>query len=281
MILSICVPTYNRVKYISELLPILITQCNEADQNCTQIEIVISDNHSDDETQTYLSTQNNQRIKKYRNDKNIGAERNYHSLVQKAKGIYIWMIGDDDLLEDHAISDVLDTINKYNCGLYIAIGNKVVIPNHTQLYSNYSELVDTVIAQNNIGFLLSHAFITCNIFKKIIYNLDFAEEKVFTKHSHPYTIANGLTENDSVFIFEKPIIKIRKERAPLHIPIPDIVVKQTQYFLYLGKKYNNRTIRIYAIKHLVCSASKTLYYDIIWKVYSIPIINKTYKKLKK
>ena len=74
-LLSICIPTYNREKYLQECLESIIHQ---EGFNTEDIEIVISDNASQDNTtqlvETYKAKYPN--IKYFRNVENIGAIRN-------------------------------------------------------------------------------------------------------------------------------------------------------------------------------------------------------------
>jgi abequosyltransferase len=74
-LLSICIPTFNRRKYLQECFESIITQDGFNEQD---IEIVISDNASEDDTSSlvyeYMNRYSN--IVYHRNEENIGADRN-------------------------------------------------------------------------------------------------------------------------------------------------------------------------------------------------------------
>ncbi len=101
-LLSICIPTFNRRKYLKECLDSIITQeaFNEQD-----IEIVISDNASEDDTTTlvkeYMDLHPN--IVYHRNEENIGAIKNVMNLPNIANGEYVWYLSDDDMLSPIAL----------------------------------------------------------------------------------------------------------------------------------------------------------------------------------
>lgn len=105
-LLSICIPTYNRKKYLQETLDSIFSQDWFNEEN---IEIVISDNASTDGTrdfiQRYLFEHKN--IYYHRNEENIGADRNVLQAIQMGNGMYIWWITDDDIILPWGLWEVL------------------------------------------------------------------------------------------------------------------------------------------------------------------------------
>lgn len=104
--LSICIPTYNHGKYIPKLLDSIIHQC------CENIEIVVSDNASTDNTEEIIL-----RYKKdfphftyFRWNENRGFDANAIKVLELAKGRYCWIIGSDDWIELGAIEKILETL---------------------------------------------------------------------------------------------------------------------------------------------------------------------------
>ena len=103
--LSLCIPTYNRAAYLAQTLESIVTQATD------QVEIVVSDNASTDDTKAVVRQyqQRCPRLTYFRQEQNVGADRNYLSVVAHATGEYCWLLGDDDLIEEQAISRLLDT----------------------------------------------------------------------------------------------------------------------------------------------------------------------------
>ena len=97
MILSICIPTYNRVKQLDNCLnSILISKKNVDNFN---FEICISDNNSDENTEEIIRKYDRElKIKFNRNKKNLGFAINAIKTVSMAQGEFSWMIGNDDLI---------------------------------------------------------------------------------------------------------------------------------------------------------------------------------------
>jgi abequosyltransferase len=104
--LSICIPTFNRVDYLSDLLESL--EC----QVTSDIEIVVSDNASTDGTQSAMLVWQKRlpNLVYKRWDTNRGADRNYLSVVDIARGEYCWFLGSDDIARPDAVSKVVERL---------------------------------------------------------------------------------------------------------------------------------------------------------------------------
>jgi abequosyltransferase len=104
--LSICIPTFNRSKYIAELLDSIV------EENDPDLEIIISDDASTDDTKEVVGMFNG-RIKSLKfieRPKNIGIDANFLAVIGEASGEYAWLFGDDDKLEPGAIKKVLSAL---------------------------------------------------------------------------------------------------------------------------------------------------------------------------
>ena len=109
--LSICIPTYNRLKYLKEMLDILLPQAE-----VLGVEVCISDNCSTDGTKEFLLniSQSYKSIKFNVNSTNIGMDLNIIRAMQMAEGKYILPIGDDEVLPNGSIVTIIETIDDYS-----------------------------------------------------------------------------------------------------------------------------------------------------------------------
>jgi len=122
--LSICIPTYNRAEYLPEAIESVLSQITPEIKDL--VEICISDNASTDNTAEIVKQFQEKNICKIvynRNDKNIGADRNFLKVVEMANGEYCWWLGSDDALEDVILSKLLKIINDTNEEFYMLIQN--------------------------------------------------------------------------------------------------------------------------------------------------------------
>ena len=111
IILTVGIPTYNRQKKLEKCLESVIHQ--QADGN---VEILISDNASQDATQEYVRevmALHELNIRYIRNKANEGFDNNIISIYKNAKGRYIWFLSDDDEILPGALGRVLDALIKH------------------------------------------------------------------------------------------------------------------------------------------------------------------------
>jgi glycosyltransferase involved in cell wall biosynthesis len=97
MLLTIAVPTYNRLNLLKKLLNHLLSDL-ERDSICSEsVEILICDNASTDGTTHFLNTTQNPNLRVITQQENFGGDHNVRSCFEHALGTYVWIIGDDDL----------------------------------------------------------------------------------------------------------------------------------------------------------------------------------------
>ncbi len=108
MLLSICIPTYNRPVSLLNCLNSIATQKNKND-----FEVCISDNCSKFKTEKLIRPFKKKiNIRFQRNKKNLGFAMNVLKVSLMAKGKFIWFLGDDDMLNKHSISYLINLIKK-------------------------------------------------------------------------------------------------------------------------------------------------------------------------
>lgn len=109
--ISICIPTFNRAKYLANCLHSIRLNNNISN---VDFEVCVSDNCSDDNTEDIvIAAQKDIPIVYCRNSSNIGRVKNYLNVVEMAKGDFVWMIGDDDLLLPNALHELNKLISTY------------------------------------------------------------------------------------------------------------------------------------------------------------------------
>jgi glycosyltransferase involved in cell wall biosynthesis len=94
-LVSICIPVFNREDLILDAIK------SAQNQTISNIEIVVVDNASTDETfrRVYEESIKDKRIKLYKNSENIGALRNFYKAIELASAQYVVLLGSDDWLE--------------------------------------------------------------------------------------------------------------------------------------------------------------------------------------
>ena len=100
-LLSIVIPTRERGLYLAHSLDTAIA-CKDP-----RLEIVVSDNASQDNTAAIVAGKHDPRIKYVRTPERVSVSRNFESAFSNASGEYILYIGDDDAVLPHVISELL------------------------------------------------------------------------------------------------------------------------------------------------------------------------------
>lgn len=112
-LLSICIPTYNRAEKLQQCLEHIVSECKDSPvQNL--VEVVVSDNASQDNTAQVVKQFQERfaNIRYFRNDRNIGIDKNIINSVVRANGKYCWHIGDDDFMVPGSLKFLVDFFSK-------------------------------------------------------------------------------------------------------------------------------------------------------------------------
>jgi abequosyltransferase len=104
-LLTIAVPSYNRAGCLKELLRVLSDQV----KNEPRVELLISDNASPDETPSVVRdfVARGLPVRYMRNTVNIGPDANFLQCFEQARGKYVWLFSDDDLIVPGGIAKIL------------------------------------------------------------------------------------------------------------------------------------------------------------------------------
>jgi abequosyltransferase len=109
-ILSICIPTYNRAKFLGECLESL---AHLDVKYWRDVEVIVSDNASTDNTREIVDQfQRTLPLRYFRNGSNIGAGLNVFAAASYALAEYVWIFGDDDVFEKAAVASALQNIDQ-------------------------------------------------------------------------------------------------------------------------------------------------------------------------
>ena len=102
-LLTIAIPTCNRAALLESLLEVLIPQLTSH----PDIELLILDNGSTDDTPNIIGRYASAQIRTHRHPVNIGSDANFVSAFQFATGRYFWLCGDDDLPVPPAVDEIM------------------------------------------------------------------------------------------------------------------------------------------------------------------------------
>ncbi|MCX7730764.1 MAG: glycosyltransferase, partial [Candidatus Caldatribacterium sp.] len=105
-LVSICIPAYNPRFFKEALLSAL-------NQKYSHFEIVVSDDSGGEEIQKIVASFSDERIRYFKNPKNIGAWNNYIQCLLYASGKYIKYLNDDDILLPQCVKTMVSYMEAY------------------------------------------------------------------------------------------------------------------------------------------------------------------------
>jgi len=123
-LVTIGIPTYNRANgFLKKALK------SAVEQTYNNLEIIVSDNCSTDNTKPLVNGFSDARIKYVQHPINIGANNNFNFCVENAKGKYFLLLHDDDLIDPDFIETCMNAVRgDVNVGV-IFTGNRVIDKN--------------------------------------------------------------------------------------------------------------------------------------------------------
>ena len=191
-LLSICIPTWNRSKFLRISLDSFLKQIKDIDIN--DLELYVSDNCSEDDTPSVCQEFINRGLPLTysRNEKNLGAASNFVCCMNSARGKYILLLGDDDILKDGAVKMILDNIRGKDYGLVHIHSFANVVDNVVE-YTDHSKFI------KQISYWFT--FMSGNIFRKdIVDHIDY--RKYIKSHllQMPFYITSLLSKKQNLLI---------------------------------------------------------------------------------
>ncbi len=155
ILLSICIPTYNRCKILASVLEQYVSNA-EFDES---VEIVISDNASTDDTQQVCQefARSCPNIRYYRNEENI-RDLNFERVISLASGQYIKLINDWLYFDEASLRKVKERVREHledrtplffsNNWLFTSYQTQDVIA--CEGLNGYVSAVSTYVTSNNV-----------------------------------------------------------------------------------------------------------------------------------
>ncbi len=199
--ISFCIPTYNRENCLFQCIESIITQSG---YNADEIEIIISDNASWDNTQVrildFIKTHEN--IHYFRNSENLGYDRNVHNTIIHSNGDFCWLMSDDEELLPESLNYITDLLETHKDIAYLCVnisGNTVKnLPNDIVFQEQNGQ--EIIRKYGVVWWLISQ-----NIFKREYYPED-ASKHFWSLWIHLLVIYE-IIKNRSVLLVNKEIIR--------------------------------------------------------------------------
>jgi abequosyltransferase len=214
-LLTIAIPTYNRADCLNVLLRELIPQITD-----DRVELLISDNASPDHTPKIVDAYcpRDVKINYIRNRENIGPDANFLQCYNLAKGEYVWIVGDDDVIVPGGLRQVLKILEKREFDQAFVSAYTFRDAYSPPERSRFSGRV--VVFSNAVNYALRTytglAFITGNILRKATLEAkphpDFSE-MIGTNLIHLSWTYTLLSMNPKCILFRDRLVAVKTENT--------------------------------------------------------------------
>lgn len=129
-LISIVIPTFNRMDLLKEAVESVLFQRAFRD-----FEVIVVENndssHHDAEVAQLFNVYNDPRLFYYRNEKNIGMTGNWNRCIELARGEWISILHDDDLLHPDFLSETTKVLNDND----LVVSNVIVGEKYDQSFA--------------------------------------------------------------------------------------------------------------------------------------------------
>lgn len=152
-VVSLCIPTFNRARYLRCLLPLLAEELAAFPHRC---EVVVSDNASTDDTPAVLGEfVDRLPLRVIRHETNQGAYANVRHVLGQGRGEFLVYLADDDMLAFEELAALITRL-KANPGIVAAYAPWIIhdlVDNRT-IGTFYQQTEDVLIRQGDQRALL-------------------------------------------------------------------------------------------------------------------------------
>jgi glycosyltransferase involved in cell wall biosynthesis len=199
---SVCLACYNGEKYIYEQVASILRQLSPGD------ELVISDDHSKDNTIKILKEFKDERIKIYMHETSGRPTENFQNALEKSKGDYIFLADQDDVWLENKYAELKHLLTRYD----LIISDSVVVD------ENLKELMPSFFAFHNSkkgvirNAIKNSYFGSCMAFRRNILKLALPFPKSL-EIGHDVWLGLVAEMTGKVFFYHKQLILYRRHSS--------------------------------------------------------------------
>lgn len=154
-LVSICIPTYNRADYITKAIDSALSQTYK------NIEVIVVDNASTDNTEEIVSMYTDPRLRYVRNSENLGLFGNFNRCIELYNGEYLHILHSDDYIDHDFTEKCVDFFEKHTDVWLTSTSSRVISSGKTAETKEFES--DTILTCPN-GFqkiLSARCYIAC------------------------------------------------------------------------------------------------------------------------
>jgi glycosyltransferase involved in cell wall biosynthesis len=259
--LTIAIPTYNGARTIKRTLDSIFNQEFSAED----VDIIVCDNCSTDNTLEILSPyQSNITI--FKNESNLGGDRNFQQCVERSVSTYVWIVGDDDFLKKNSINGVLAKMANHTYACIFVNYSLYDIKLQKEIVEKYLPIHQDIVAKG-ISEFLEHTNIAGNFLSSIIHNKKYFESVDSVKYYGTcflqFAVILDYVNNNDTLIIADALVSNMGDSTDREFNLGGVSVKIISNLYTIVKTAPSAFIEPVVRQKLLTSIHKTLKYKII------------------
>lgn len=216
--LSLCIPTYNRASYLADTLERIAAQL--AGLAGTSVEVVVSDNASSDDTPGVLDRAQaaypRLALRRSRQTENLGPDINILETVRMARGEFVYLLSDDDMLLPGAVDKLLDLMRDYPEADALTLNIRSFVDDTDDSAPPWYDVPeDTLITDRDRALealALSHLFMSMTAFRRQLVTKDYREQ-IGSRLTPSFMFMDVLARGRGLVITARPFLAQRLDNT--------------------------------------------------------------------
>ncbi len=214
-LISLCVPTFNRAGYLTQMLEQISCQIKAGLP--AAVEVVISDNASPDSTQEviqqFIAEHPEVRVQSLRQERNVGADANIYNAFRHATGDFIYILSDDDLFLPGALATAIDILKSHPTLNAVTLNIRSFVDSPEEPRPQMLKLsADHLFTESDAALEFLGTFVTflsVILFRRsLIADRDYAN-RIGTSLLQSYVFLDVLVNPGGLYVTQAPLIGIR------------------------------------------------------------------------
>ncbi len=218
--LSLCIPTYKRAALLGQALRAVLSQLTP--DAAARVEVLVLDNASPDQTPAVVAKAQadfpHVALRYVRRPQNIGPDRNFTDALTQARGEFLYLLSDDDVLLPGAIAKLLSLIAEHPTFDAFALNVRMFREDPSeeggsQPFTLKEDMV-THSPDAALELLSTHlVFLSCMAFRRAnVLGKDYAD-KVGTVLIQAFFFVDALAPGRGFYATRQPLLAQRAENA--------------------------------------------------------------------
>lgn len=215
MELSFCVPTYNRAGYLKRCVSSVLANPD------SDIEVIVQDNCSTDNTEQLMGSFQDLRLHSYRNSQNIGGVQNIIQIIGRAVGRYIYFLTDDAYLLPEGIGKIKSFISANEPSFFTS--DILIYYEKQQKTLNHVFFDRTIDWQTEANKkTMAHVIYSARFLPRVCFKRELLDYELLKEHGNNWyphiLIALQMAQKGPLMYLADPVLGVNVENESFGLP---------------------------------------------------------------